>query len=155
MLKFLGVVLLLLIVVGAAGWFLGWIDIGAVQAGSNEQVTVRIDKGEIERDTGRVAKGIRDAIDRFGAGSDEVEQAIETRVDAADEIVAGTVASVDVGQRRFVVRQPSGDRTFELGTDAELFLVGDEITLADLRAGDEVQVALEGSAVDFVVVRRS
>src|SRR5690606_7597337 len=95
-----------------------------------------------------------EAIDRFGAGSEEVGEAIERRLTEADEVVRGTVASVDVGRSLLVLRQPAGDRSFELDAGAELYLAGDEIELADLRPGDEVRVALDGVVVDFVVVRR-
>lgn len=153
MLKFLGGLLLVLIIVAIGGYALGWFTWDARAAENGGGVVIGVNRDKIDRDTGRVSDAVRDIAEETGEEVEQLGAEIEQRLTESDEVVRGTVARVDPVARQLVVTLPSGERSFDLGPTTDIHRAGHAAQLADLQPGDRVAVAIDGAAVDLVVVQ--
>ncbi len=132
--RFIGNVVVLLVVLGLAGYLLGWIDFEKNKKG----VSVEVDRDKIQQDLDKVKEG----VSKVGKNINEAVQG---------KSVTGKVAKVE-GESLTVAPASGPVVTFHLKADTKITRAGKAIGPADLQAGEGVKVAYKEEADKNVAI---
>lgn len=88
--KFLGTLVIVLLVFAVVGFFRGWLSLSSGEADGKTKLEISIDKDQLKDDTSKLKDGARDLVDRISGGSDETGESevndIASELDALDDI---------------------------------------------------------------------
>ena len=137
--RLLGCLFLVLLLLGAFGWFRGWFSVTTARAG--ESVTVHVDENRI-RDDSRAAKDrLADTSAKIGA----IVKSLGRRIRTDETVLHGTITAIDAVERDLTVRvvddtnDPSSMR-LRIPASVALTRDGNRVTWDDVRLGSLVQL---------------
>lgn len=141
MLRLLGFITFLALTVLVIGLFAGWFSFFDSDAGTQKNVTIRIDKEEMGKDLADAKRKITEAVSG-----------------PAEERITGDLLAADAATREIELRREEGREIIRLkvAVNAAITVDGAEASLVELRAGDRVEVHVtdEPKSVTRVVAKR-
>lgn len=144
MLRFLGLLFLLVLAIAAFGLFRGWFTVSSVEAGGG--VMVRIDPEKMKGDTAQATETLGE-LSRKAA---ERIRELAHKVSEKESALSGQIVRVDGAALRLEI-EANGELLPPLDLDPQtaVLLGGRAVTLEQLAAGDRVAVTVrqEGEAV--------
>lgn len=128
------VLIVLLIGVAAAGFYLDWWRLNKTTQGEEIDITLSVDKNKIKKDTDAAVERVQQA------GKDVAKQMQK----AVRPSVEGTIASVSADDRLITVtRETEEPLTLHIAGDTTITRDNAEATSADLQVGQRVTVVHE------------
>lgn len=88
--KFLGTLVIVLLVIAVVGFFRGWLSLSSDDAEGKTKLEISIDKTQLKDDTSKLKDGARDLVDRISGGSGEAADSeagdVSSELDLSDSI---------------------------------------------------------------------
>jgi Cu/Ag efflux protein CusF len=143
--KFLGGVVILLLIVGGVGFYLGWFNFEKKKDTGDDKVTfsVEVDKQKIKDDAAAAEKRAKEiGADLKEKASESTETARKKlNESAAQQTVAGRINRVDPASNRVTVMTADNkEMTFQVEPATTLRLQDASAVLKEFREGDRITV---------------
>lgn len=136
--RLLGFLILLALIVGAVGYFRGWISFTSETLGGEKKVSLSIDKDGLNEDLTKARSKVTDLLDKVGKGN-----------------VSGTVESVDTANQKMVVKTADGESiVLDLPDGIETQLDGAASQLSSLQAGDTITLEIDDAKIQRILGKR-
>ncbi len=136
--RLLGFLILLALIVGAVGYFRGWISLTTETLGGEKKVSLSIDKEGLNDDLTKARSTVTDLLQKVGKGN-----------------VSGTVESVDTANHKMVVKTADGESVvLDLPDGVDTQLDGVASKLSSLRAGDTITLEIDDAKIQRILGTR-
>lgn len=136
--RFLGFLLVLILVLAVVGHFLGWISFTSETQGGERRFGVTLNHEEVTDDLAKAASKVQGFLEKVGKGD-----------------VKGKVESVDARTGQVVVVTENGERLpLTLPPDVALTIDGADARVGRLKPGDAVTLTVDDAQVKRVAVQR-
>ena len=137
--RILGFLFVLLLVVGAVGFWRGWFTLRTANAGDHDTVQLEVDRDRIDRDT----QGVKDKIGGLSQRTVDKVRSVARDTTTDQKVVEGNVAKVDVTGRDITVMSANQEIDVTVPRTVEIRRAGHDVPLGELAAGHRVSMTFQ------------
>ena len=135
----LGFLFLLVLVLGAVGFWRGWFTVRSASAGDRRSVEFEVDRGKIDED----ARDVRDRVGTLSRRATDKVKDVARPATANEKVVEGSVAKVDATKRDLTVMSGNEEIDVPVPAGVPIRRAGHDVALAELATGSRVSLTFD------------